>query len=471
MKKRIITLLVVLAMMIPCFAAFGGTTASAATSSEGILPFTDIASSHWAYPYAEFCYANGFITGQGNTYTFAGSAKLTRATFVVILARVMEADVSWYTWSTFSDCPKGTWYTPSVMWASENGYVNGTGAGKFSPDGVMTREQAAVMFARILRTKGYGEKGGDAYLYDLRGASSWAIADIKFVINHGLMSSTVSGGYTFSPLTSMTREQVAKMFTSFACDFSSCSHANRAYATCTLGDRCTSCGLKFSLANGHDVPGLTCSRGGYCNTCGYYVDPDSGLHNFTYPTCTEDGYCLNCWATGAPALGHTTSFGICQRCYQDVFPSEYYRVAYYMTMYGEDNYDGTYDYYFYDVYTNNQEVMGSLEYDANNGSFCFYYTQTTASGQTYAVTFDIPYYSYSYTTYIFAWDYYGDTFIEGDGYISYGNYYNIYYSYDSSYSLSTIENNIDIIYDNAFDMLDDVLYDLCYSGLYSAFGI
>ena len=39
----------------------------------------------------------------------------------------------------------GVWYAPNVEWAAQNGIVNGTGGGKFSPGKSVTREQMAVI--------------------------------------------------------------------------------------------------------------------------------------------------------------------------------------------------------------------------------------------------------------------------------------------------------------------------------------
>lgn len=50
--------------------------------------------------------------------------------------------------SKFSDVADGAWYAKPVIWAAENGVVNGVGNGKFAPNDPVTREQLVAMLYR-----------------------------------------------------------------------------------------------------------------------------------------------------------------------------------------------------------------------------------------------------------------------------------------------------------------------------------
>ena len=77
--------------------------------------------------------------------TFAPNSPMTRGMFVTVLGNKAKIDPKDYPTSSFSDVKAGVWYAPNVEWAAQNGIVNGTGGGKFSPGKSVTREQMAVM--------------------------------------------------------------------------------------------------------------------------------------------------------------------------------------------------------------------------------------------------------------------------------------------------------------------------------------
>ena len=78
---------------------------------------------------------------------------MTRAMLVTVLWR-MDGKPSAAGGSSFTDVPRGQWYTEAVAWAAENGVVNGVGGGKFEPDGNVTREQIATILYRYAGLRG-----------------------------------------------------------------------------------------------------------------------------------------------------------------------------------------------------------------------------------------------------------------------------------------------------------------------------
>lgn len=71
------------------------------------------------------------------------------------------------------------------------GMVNGVGDGKFNPDGLITREQAAIMFVNYLQTV-YLPGGGHAEveLDDIDSASSWARDAVIWAYGAGFINGT-----------------------------------------------------------------------------------------------------------------------------------------------------------------------------------------------------------------------------------------------------------------------------------------
>jgi len=179
--------------------------------------FPDVPDDAWYAEGVYYCASKGYITGT-DAGTFNPNGKLTREQFVVILARVAGADLSGYTISSFDDVSASIWYGPSVIWAYENGYVNGVDDGsKFGVGRNMTREQLATMFYR------YAEKNGvsvsnkaDLSIYnDVNSIGDWAKDGCAWAVDIGLLGSTSTNTKTLSPKMPVTRAQAAKIFMSY----------------------------------------------------------------------------------------------------------------------------------------------------------------------------------------------------------------------------------------------------------------
>ena len=89
---------------------------------------------------------NGIMSGVGNSM-FSPSSSVTRAQIVQILYN-MAGNPSVSGSNPFNDVSLTAWYRPAVQWAYSNGIANGTSANTFSPDAVITVEQAISFLYR-----------------------------------------------------------------------------------------------------------------------------------------------------------------------------------------------------------------------------------------------------------------------------------------------------------------------------------
>lgn len=80
---------------------------------------------------------------------FEPNGETTRAMLVMVLFRMAGAPDMAGRESSFTDVSADSWYGAAVIWASENGIVNGIGGGLFDPDTSLTREQMAMMLYRF----------------------------------------------------------------------------------------------------------------------------------------------------------------------------------------------------------------------------------------------------------------------------------------------------------------------------------
>lgn len=97
------------------------------TPEQPAEPFTDVDETDWFYDEVVYVYANGLMDGVGGN-RFAPDTATNRAMLATILYRLAgEPDVSGDL--PFTDVETGTWYTDAVLWAAQNGIVNGVAEG------------------------------------------------------------------------------------------------------------------------------------------------------------------------------------------------------------------------------------------------------------------------------------------------------------------------------------------------------
>lgn len=176
--------------------------------------FRDVpAPSNWAHEGIDYCVRHGLMSGFDAT-TFSPDTVSTRAQIVMILYNLSgdTTDYSKY-YVPFTDVRPGTWYYNAVAWGYDKDIVAGMSATTFAPDGLITREQMAVLLY------GYTEKYAPAYLGgaaslnsfpDAASVSNWAYAAMSWAVGNGLISGIASNGADYlAPSGGATRAQIA----------------------------------------------------------------------------------------------------------------------------------------------------------------------------------------------------------------------------------------------------------------------
>ena len=147
-------------------------------------PFPDVDENDWFYDEVVYVYENGLMNGVENNQ-FAPNTATNRAMLATILYRLAgQPDVSGDL--PFTDVESGTWYTDAVLWAAQNGIVNGLGENTFAPMNTLTREQLVTMLYRYAEAAGYDVSAaadlsgypdaGKVQTYAQK-AMSWAVAE------------------------------------------------------------------------------------------------------------------------------------------------------------------------------------------------------------------------------------------------------------------------------------------------------
>ena len=141
---------------------------------------------------------------------FAPSPVTGRAMIVTALYR-LEGSPAVTGENPYTDVKNGVWYTDAIIWATENGIVNGIGNGKFGPNLDVTREQIATMFYRYAEYKGMDVSAKvDLSKYtDADQIHSWALDAMQWANAVGLINGR--SATTLNPLDNTMRSEHATL--------------------------------------------------------------------------------------------------------------------------------------------------------------------------------------------------------------------------------------------------------------------
>ncbi|SFB55564.1 2',3'-cyclic-nucleotide 2'-phosphodiesterase / 3'-nucleotidase / 5'-nucleotidase [Cohnella sp. OV330] len=168
--------------------------------------FADVPASNWAKDVIAELAAKQLIDGV-DAANFAPQRQITRAEFAKLLVQEFGLQTQG-TGASFTDVASGSWYAEVVGIASANGLITGKGDGSFAPNAPITREEMAVMLARIPALKSGGTTG-TASFKDGGKISSWAQGSVGRILDEGLMQGRGNG--VFAPQGFTTRAEAAKV--------------------------------------------------------------------------------------------------------------------------------------------------------------------------------------------------------------------------------------------------------------------
>ena len=149
---------------------------TAGNSGEGSL-FSDVNASAYYYDAVVWAAENGFTNGTGDG-KFTPDSTVTRAEAVTFLWRIQGCPEPVTDDSGFSDVEEGSWYEKAVIWAVEQGITNGTGDQKFTPWATLTRNQLITLIWRMM-----GEP-------NKTGAGTWYMDAENWASQEGILSGT-----------------------------------------------------------------------------------------------------------------------------------------------------------------------------------------------------------------------------------------------------------------------------------------
>ena len=157
-----------------------------AAEAASVDKFTDVPADAWYRDELAYALHNGYIIGTSAT-TFDPDTKVTRAQFVTILGRMVNADVSQFKTTQFEDVDITSWYGPYVEWARSTGIVNGVSSKQFAPDNKITVEQMSVMVSNCINKLGLSPAADSVVYNDMATVSTWAVSGVEAMAKYDLL--------------------------------------------------------------------------------------------------------------------------------------------------------------------------------------------------------------------------------------------------------------------------------------------
>lgn len=157
-------------------------------------------TGHWAENYILSLSSRGIMSGFNNRYE--PDRAITRAEFANMAVTAFQFNKP----STikFNDVPDGAWYADSISKAAGQGFMQGY-QGKAKPLDTLTREDAAVMFSKILKS----QSGLPLNMTDAQNISDYARDSVAALYSSGYLNGDENGN--FNPKKNLTRGEAAKL--------------------------------------------------------------------------------------------------------------------------------------------------------------------------------------------------------------------------------------------------------------------
>ncbi|MBP3447896.1 MAG: leucine-rich repeat protein [Clostridia bacterium] len=177
------------------------------------IAFADVKENDWFYENVQYVVENKLMNGVAED-KFAPNETLTRAMLVTVLYR-NEGEPAVNKSIPFADVDMSAWYANAVVWAKQNGIVNGVTENEFAPDENITREQIAAIMFRYAQYKGMDAVTLEENLHfaDADEISEYAVSAMNWAVGTGLMKGKSTT--TINPKDNATRAEIAAILQRF----------------------------------------------------------------------------------------------------------------------------------------------------------------------------------------------------------------------------------------------------------------
>jgi subtilisin family serine protease len=168
--------------------------------------FSDVAQTYWASSPIQSLASKGIISGRADG-SFDAISNVTRAEFTKMLVLATGLPRNENTNVLFTDTNKDAWYAPYVAAAVKAGIITGFLDGTFAPNAFITREQMAVMLAKVLSVQSTDTAGDALPFVDRQAIRPYARAAIVTAVEANIVQGRQN--QEFQPQQHSTRAETA----------------------------------------------------------------------------------------------------------------------------------------------------------------------------------------------------------------------------------------------------------------------
>ena len=161
-------------------------------------------NGHWAKPVIMQWVAFGLGSGYPDG-TFKPDKPVTRAEFAIMANKTFGITSGGE--ATFTDCDASKWYYNDLAAAFNRGYITGYKDGTVKPTTPITRQEAALMLAKLLHL----QSSTAAQFTDSAQLPVWAAGSAAAIANAGVMKGYPDGSFRGSQVISRAEAVVALM--------------------------------------------------------------------------------------------------------------------------------------------------------------------------------------------------------------------------------------------------------------------
>ncbi|MBR5293584.1 MAG: S-layer homology domain-containing protein, partial [Oscillospiraceae bacterium] len=144
--------------------------------------YVDVEKDTWYHEYVDYMLIHGYMNGvSGNMFDVSGTT--TRGQLVTILYRIAGQPSVEGMENRFVDVEAGVWYTDAIVWAANEGIVNGVSANQFMPNEKVTRQQIVTILYRYAKAEPVAEDhlagftDADQVADFAKDAMNWAVGE------------------------------------------------------------------------------------------------------------------------------------------------------------------------------------------------------------------------------------------------------------------------------------------------------
>lgn len=171
--------------------------------------FTDLSYGYsWCASSVDFLYENGVVNGTGGGL-YSPNRAISRGSFLAMVDRALNLPRT--SQRSFSDVPANSYYADAIQAAYALGIVDGYGDGTFRPDAPVTRAAAMTMLYRAMNAVGWSVGSENTALLasypDGGSVPAYARGPMSAMLQSGIINGTSSG--TLAPNRTMTRAEMA----------------------------------------------------------------------------------------------------------------------------------------------------------------------------------------------------------------------------------------------------------------------